>query len=177
MNRKRVIAYLLLATVSILVTAQQGTAATFKIKLSVTLDGPGGDVFRSALAREFRKLDGVEVVDDAVPENELRVVAVPMTSGFAASVLLTSKADVESPLYFSENKDCYPTEKEVAASAEMFKDYVVIEDVWVFIGSDVASLATRIAAAVDVNDVELHRQTQRRLEDLLRKRAEQKHRQ
>jgi len=120
--------------------------------------------------RELRKLDSVEVVDAKDAEYELSLVTVKTSRSYAMSALLTSKTDLTWTLYFSKNDACHPTDEQQKETRELLQDYVLVHDLWVFTDSDIQSLASRVAAAVDVNDVERFRQIMRRIEEYRKKR-------
>jgi hypothetical protein len=164
-----------LAVLSAVLTLQSVAKAdpahsSYRIHVRVTGDENLADMLQSNLARELRKLDSVEVVDDRDATYVLHVVAVNSRAGFAAAVLLTWKADMESPFFFSDDKACYPTEDQLKNLKDAYQDYVIVEDLSVFTDGNIQSLASRIAAAVDVNNVEVFRQTQRRLDEMRKKR-------
>jgi hypothetical protein len=175
---RRLAAFALLITCVTTTTALgQSTPAAappFRLRVKLTFGTSEVDVLKSALARELRRLDSVEIVDDDTADNTLSIVVVLSAGLYAASVVLVGKADMATPLYFSDSEACWPTEKQQNETQAFCSDYVTLDDQWVFTGRDLSGLATRIAAAVDVNDVEAHRQRYRRLEERRRLRQPKK---
>ena len=144
----------------------------FTLRIAVTMPGEYADLIRSGLARELRRLDTVEVVDEKNADHVLHVVGVTTTAGgLAVAVTLETRLDVTPVMYFSSDERCHPTQKQTREIAGFYDDVSVVDNLWVFTDRDVQSLVSRIAAALDVNAVEHYRQIEHRLEDFRRRRA------
>jgi hypothetical protein len=157
---------LLILAIAVTVPAagQETWSYTYKLKLTVSADGPVSDAVMSALTKSFRSIDGVKLVDDETPDHELHVVAVVTSSGsIAAGVTLTSHNDDTAVLFFSNV--CTPTEAQVRDTAEMLKYNVVLDDMWVFISPSASALAVRISDAIDVHHIEPDRRLITKIHD------------
>jgi hypothetical protein len=152
-------------------THEQSTHHRFAVRIAVTMSDEYADLMRSSLARELRRLDSVEVSNEKNANHTLHVVGVTTAAGgLAVAVTLESRVVVTPVMYFSLDQKCYPTENQKHEVSEAYRDAVVVDYLWVFTDHDVQSLAARIVAAVDANAIEHHRETEKQL-DLLRKRA------
>lgn len=139
---------------------------TFKVSVAVSMSAEYADVLQSNLVRELRKLDLVEVVDATDAQYRLHVTGITTAAGgFSVAVMIDHKVDLSPLILSNSDKHCRPTARQMKDLSDAYKDVVFVDSMWVMIDHDLPSLASHIAAAIDVHDVEQYRQVQQRQRD------------